>query len=89
MDKAASKEKTLPAKLPLADRLQASKEAAFELLCCVMEHSKSHMARVSAAQTVKEWAAETEPIPEPLTFVRVNREDLRHKNTALPDFRGY
>ena len=88
MDKAASKKKTLPAKLPLSDRLQASKEAAFESLCCVMEHSKSHMARVQAAQAVKEWAAETEPLPEPLTFVRINPEDLRRKNTPLPDFRG-
>ena len=86
----ASKKNAQPAKLPLAERLQESKEVAFESLRCVMEHSKSDMARVSAAQTVEEWADQEEPPLEPYKFVLARPQDVKltKETPPLPDRRS-
>lgn len=65
---------TEPVKLPLPQRLQAFKEKLFDSLCWVVEHSKSHLARVSAAP-LKSWA-EQEDVPlEGYELVEAHPED--------------
>lgn len=67
--------KVRPNKPPLAERLQAFKENLFDSLCWVAENSKSHMARVTAAQTLKTWADDMEPPLEPYRIVEARPMD--------------
>ncbi len=69
----------ITAKLPLSERLQAKKESWFESLCWVAENSKSHMARVTAVQTLKKWADE-EGVPLEPYFIT----DAHPENEPVP-----
>jgi len=64
-------------KLPLGERLQASKEDLFDSLTWVAAHSKSRMARVQAAHELKQWANEEyHPLPLP-KLVRARPQDVK------------
>ena len=73
----AESSKAPAAQLPLPQRLQAFKETMFDSLCWIVRNSKSHMARVSAVQTLKQWSEEDEPPPEPIEAVAFRPEDIK------------